>query len=148
MDRLEHTKQANPPAHDFISGNSMLKRSCFSSFFPVRLLRDELNICYRGFKGKQIKPQCVRCRKNFGLWRLFIPFVYRGRRCQRCQFKSCKRCTHRQANGRYMCGICVRLRWVAHHLFLKTLSVITLYRTLSETYFDKSDLFEPLCKYR
>lgn len=77
----------------------------------VQLLKNELDIIHRGFKKKPgDKPQCINCRKKFGLWRYLFPLLYLGKRCQRCRHKTCKRCIYKQANGRYMCATCVRLR--------------------------------------
>ncbi|RUS91409.1 hypothetical protein EGW08_000839 [Elysia chlorotica] len=72
----------------------------------VQVLRNELNMLYKGFGRKPgKKPKCVRCHWTYGLWR---------RRCQRCRHKTCRRCIHKQANGKYWCGPCVRLREIKH----------------------------------
>ncbi|GFO18137.1 synaptotagmin-like 5 [Plakobranchus ocellatus] len=77
----------------------------------VRLLNHEMDLLrYRGMGVEGQKPKCLRCRKKYGWWRKLIPIIDQGKRCMICQFKACPGCRYKQANGKYLCGICVRRR--------------------------------------
>lgn len=119
-----------------LSSNITYTKHCYSNRHLVHpsetysvtysMLRREINTL-RGLgsvkvgekKPTDLRRKCVRCRKQFGLWRKVVPIADRGMRCQRCKFNVCKQCRHKQANGLWMCCLCVRYRLVLskHLLF-------------------------------